>query len=70
MESVWTCTCLGKVRETSVTAGSDDDGDDGGYRNMECIQELLVSNARMTACLGIKHKPLLEGLVYFSVGGV
>jgi hypothetical protein len=42
--------------------------DYGGCDNMECIQELLVSNVCRMACLGIECKPSLErGLMYCSI---
>jgi hypothetical protein len=77
--NVWKCTWLGRIAEASVAVGADCgprwysgnfQRDDGGCGNVECIQELLLSDAYWTACLCIECKPSLDrGLVYCSVAG-
>jgi hypothetical protein len=78
-ESDWRCACLGKVAKVAVTVGAiyeewwctgGSGRDDGGCGNMKCIQKLLESNTRQTACLWIECKSLMEReLVYCSIGG-
>jgi hypothetical protein len=77
MEGVWRCTCLGKVVQRRVSQQRLTKAQGGkvgilkgmmGGSNMECTQELLVSNACRMVCLGNECKPSLERGLFHQRG--